>query len=171
MTGPSAMLARAVRALLLCVLLALPAGPAVAVSPDEQLADPALEARARAISLELRCVVCRNQSIDDSDAGIARDLRLLVRERLSAGDSDGAVKAAVVARYGSYVLLRPPVEPRTWPLWFGPFVLLGAGAGVGALYLRRRRGRETGPAAVAAQPLSPAEAARVQALLRAGEPR
>jgi cytochrome c-type biogenesis protein CcmH len=99
---------------------------AYAVEPDEVLADPALEARAREISQELRCVVCQNQSIDDSHAGIARDLRILVRERLVAGDSDKAVLDYVVARYGDYVLLNPPFKPQTWALWIGPPVMAAA---------------------------------------------
>jgi cytochrome c-type biogenesis protein CcmH len=112
--------------------------PALAVLPSEQLSDPKLEARARAISQELRCVVCQNQTIDDSDAAIAHDLRLIVRERLKAGDTDDQVKAYLVRRYGSYVLLKPPLEPATVLLWFGPLlVLLAGGLGV-ANYLRNR---------------------------------
>ena len=123
--------------LLLAVLLW--AGTAHAVLPDEQLADPVLEARARAVSQELRCVVCQNQSIDDSDAPLARDLRLLLRERLQAGATDAEARDYLVARYGHYVLLKPPFEAATWALWFGPFLVLAAGgAGVWA-YVRRRR--------------------------------
>ncbi|MBV9521359.1 MAG: cytochrome c-type biogenesis protein CcmH [Alphaproteobacteria bacterium] len=113
--------------------------PAAAVLPSERLADPALEARARALSRELRCLVCRNQSIDDSEADLAHDLRVLVRERLAAGDSDAQVIAYLTNRYGDYVLLKPPVEPATWLLWFGPpAVLVVGGAGL-ALAQRRRR--------------------------------
>jgi cytochrome c-type biogenesis protein CcmH len=97
------------------------------VLPAERLADPALEARARALSQELRCLVCQNQSIDDSNADLAHDLRVLVRERLVAGDSDANVLAYLTSRYGDYVLLRPPVKPATWALWFGPPALLLAG--------------------------------------------
>lgn len=113
---------------LLLALLAgiLVAGPTLAVEPDEILADPALEARARELSKDLRCVVCQNQSIDDSAAGIARDLRILVRERLVAGDSDKQVVDYIVARYGDYVLLDPPFKPSTWALWVGPPVMAGA---------------------------------------------
>jgi len=145
-----------VRRLLLLVLLV--GGSAWAVNPDERLADPALEARARAISQELRCLVCQNQSIDDSNADLAHDLRLLVRERLKAGDSDDQVLAYLRARYGDFVLLNPPVERATWLLWFGPplVVLLGA-AGI-ALGLRRRR-------AEAPTPLDPGERARLAAIL------
>ena len=116
--------------------------PALAVLPSEQLSDPKLEARARAISQELRCVVCQNQTIDDSDATLAHDLRVIVRERLKAGDTDAQVKAYIVRRYGPFVLLEPPLEPATVLLWFGPLLVLLAG-GVGAvLYLRRRGDKE-----------------------------
>ena len=115
------------------------ATPAFAVLPSEQLADPALEARARAISAELRCMVCQNQTIDDSDAELAHDLRVLVRQRLKAGDTDRQAIAFIVNRYGDYVLLKPPFEAETLLLWLGPLlVLLAGGTGV-ALYLRRRR--------------------------------
>ena len=123
-------------ALLLTLLLAT---PAFAVLPHEQLKDPALEARARAISKELRCVVCQNQTIDESDATLAADLRMIVRERLVAGDSDAEVKAWIVARYGDYVLMRPPFRGETVLLWLGTaLVLLLGGIGV-VLYLRNRR--------------------------------
>lgn len=114
------------------------AGPASAVLPEEELADPALEARARDISRELRCVVCQNQSIDDSDAPLAADLRAIVRERLAAGDTDEEVMAFVVARYGNFVLLKPPLDMQTILLWSAPLLVLIPG-GVGlAFYLRRR---------------------------------
>jgi cytochrome c-type biogenesis protein CcmH len=101
--------------------------PALAVQPDEIMKDPALEARARALSTELRCLVCQNESIDDSSAPLARDLRLLVRERIAAGESNAQVKHFLVQRYGEFVLLKPPVSARTALLWAGPFlVLLGA---------------------------------------------
>ena len=113
--------------------------PALAVLPDEKLPDPVLEARAREISKELRCLVCQNQSIDDSNAELARDLRLLVRERLLAGDSDEQVLTYIHDRYGDFALLRPPVTGYTALLWVGPFALLGL-AGFGTLaYLRQRR--------------------------------
>jgi len=101
-----------------------------AVSPDEILADPALEGRARAVSQELRCVVCQNQSIDDSNAPLAHDMRVLVRERITAGDSNAEVKAYLVARYGNFVLLKPPMGWQTGLLWFGPALMLAA-AGFG----------------------------------------
>ena len=114
-------------------------GPAASVEPDEVLRDPALEARARAISGELRCLVCQNQSIDDSDAALARDLRVLVRERLGAGDSDAQIRDFLVRRYGEFVLLKPTLSPHTALLWLGPFVVL-AMAGLGVAVARRRRG-------------------------------
>ncbi|MFN4142280.1 cytochrome c-type biogenesis protein [Aestuariivirga sp.] len=118
--------------------------PALALSPDELLKDPALESRARAISAELRCLVCQNQSIDDSDAPLAKDLRTLVREQLVQGRSDEEIMAFVVARYGEYVLLKPRLTGETLLLWGTPFaVLLIAGV---AMMLRRRR-VETAPEA------------------------
>ena len=121
------------------VLLLIAAAPALAVQPDEMLADPGLEARARAISQELRCLVCRNESIDDSNADLARDLRLIVRERLVAGDSDAEVKGFLVDRYGEFVLLRPPFSAANAALWLaGPAAFL-IGLGVATAYLRRRR--------------------------------
>lgn len=122
-------------ALLLC-------GPALAVSPDEILADPVLEQRARDISAELRCLVCQNQSIDDSDADLARDLRVLVRERLVAGDSDEAVRQYLVNRYGEYVLLNPRLAGQTLLLWITAPLLLIVGL-VTLVLLNRRRGRDT----------------------------
>ena len=117
----------------------LVAAPAFAVLPSEQLSDPALEARARAISAQLRCVVCQNQTIDDSDAELAHDLRVLLRQRLKAGDSDQQAIAFIVNRYGDYVLLKPPFEAETLLLWLGPFLVLLTGAAGVAFYLRRRR--------------------------------
>lgn len=141
---------------------ALAAAPAAAVQPDEILSNPTLEGRARAISEHLRCLVCQNQSIDDSDAPLARDLRVLVRERLRAGDSDGAVQDYIVRRYGEFVLLRPVMAVHTLLLWFGPALLLvGAVAG---LALSRRRGTSGSPA-----PLSAAEQARLDALMASDE--
>ncbi len=127
------------RALALVFLLILAAGGAGAVEPDEILADASLERRARALSLQLRCLVCQNQSIDDSDAPLARDLRLLVRARLTAGDSDEAVLAFVAQRYGDFVLLRPPFKARTLMLWLTP--LLALGGGLAAIIYGRRAAR------------------------------
>ena len=112
--------------------------PALAVDPGEILSDPQLESRARTISAELRCLVCQNQSIDDSDADLARDLRVLVRQRLKEGDTNDQIFDFVVARYGDFVMYRPPVRPRTWALWFGPVVFLGVGAVVFATIVSRR---------------------------------
>ena len=138
------------------------AGPARAVTPDEQLSDPKLEARARALSQELRCVVCQNQSIDDSNAPLAHDLRVILRERLAAGDTDAQAKAYLVTRYGDFVLLRPPFQPDTWALWLGPVAVLLLG-GAGAVLYIRARGR-----AVEA-PLSAEDEARAAALLASEE--
>ena len=144
-----------IRALLLLVLLAVPVW---AVEPDEVLQDAALEARAREISKELRCLVCRNENIDSSNAGVARDLRLLVRERLVAGDTDDQVLSYVVDRYGEYVLLRPTWSRGNAVLWLiGPLVLI-LGAGVAASFLRRRS------IPVSAEGLSEQEKARLQEL-------
>lgn len=126
--------------LIVFVIALLVATPAFAVLPQEQLKDPALEARARAISKELRCVVCQNQTIDESDATLAADLRMIVRERLTAGDSDEEVKAWIVARYGDYVLLRPPFRGETVLLWLGPSLVLLLG-GVGVFFFLRHRTR------------------------------
>jgi cytochrome c-type biogenesis protein CcmH len=151
-------------ALALFLFLAGAWAPAHAVEPGEMLKDPALEARARHISQELRCLVCQNQSIDDSNAELARDLRLLVRERLTAGDSDAAVLAFVEARYGEFVLLRPRLRWHTLLLWLTPLLLLA-----GATYALLRHTRRRLPAAGAAPqptPLSPAEQQRLDALLK-----
>src|ERR1700756_5010638 len=112
----------------LCLLAVIGFSPARAVLPDEVMADPVKEARARDLSRELRCMVCQNQSIDDSEAPLARDLRLLVRERIAAGDSDGQVIDFLVARYGQFVLLKPRFEPETLVLWLlTPLLLIGGG--------------------------------------------
>jgi len=132
-----------------------------AVQPDEILPDPALEARARVLSHELRCMVCQNQSIDDSEAPLARDLRILVRERLEAGDSDEQVIDFLVARYGEFVLLKPRFAWHTAVLWGTPLVLLFAGAMI--LFLLARRRAAAGPAAAAAA-LSAQEQARLNEL-------
>ena len=122
--------------LLAIVMLAMAHTSALAVEPGKKLADPALEARARRISQELRCLVCQNQSIDDSNAELARDLRLIVRERISAGDSDAQVLAFVEQRYGEFALLRPPFKLHTLALWLMPLLLL-----IGTLLVLRRNAR------------------------------
>ena len=134
--------------------------------PQEQLADPKLEARARHIGGELRCMVCQNQSIDDSDAALAGDLRIILRERLLAGDTDKQAMDYLVARYGSYVLLKPPFDGETLLLWLGPFLALAAGGlGVG-LYLRHRMQADV----AAPAPLSAAEQDRLNQLFEANDP-
>jgi cytochrome c-type biogenesis protein CcmH len=150
-----------VLAAVVCVLAftSVPGDRALAVKPDEVLADAALEARARAISKGLRCLVCQNQSIDDSDAELARDLRVLVRQRLTAGDSDEAVFRFVVDRYGDFVLLKPPMKPVTYLLWFGPVgILLGAMAALIFFFIRRRSALITASAALSADDLRRLEA-------------
>ena len=136
-----------------------------AVQPDEMLADPALEARARDVSRELRCVVCQNESIDESNAELAHDLRVLVRERIAAGDSNRQVIDYVVSRYGDFVLLRPPLKAETWALWFGPAVVLAIGILVLAIYLRRWANAGAG-AAPAAPPLTADEEERLTRAVR-----
>ena len=124
-----------VQALGLALLVSLPVG---AVNPDEVLSDPALEGRARIISQDLRCLVCQNQSIDDSNAPLARDLRIIVRERLTAGDSNEQVIDYVVARYGNYVLLTPPFQKDTALLWLAPYLIFAAALAVSGFYFLRR---------------------------------
>ena len=144
------------------VAVGLLAGPVAAVTPDEQLDNPAQEARAQALSRTLRCVVCQNQSIDDSNAPLAHDLRVILRERIAAGDSDGQAVAYLVERYGDFVRLNPPLRSDTLALWFGPLaVLLLGGAGV-ALYLR---GRTSG----AIPPLDAADEAELARLMASEE--
>ncbi|MCC2113994.1 MAG: cytochrome c-type biogenesis protein CcmH [Hyphomicrobiales bacterium] len=159
-------MSRAVRALsvfvaVLLFVFAMPPVPAIAIDADEILADPVQEARARDIGKGLRCLVCRNQSIFDSNASLARDLRVLVRERVQAGDDDDAVKAYVVDRYGDFVLLNPPVKPLTYVLWLAPALLVLGAFFLGHRYLRGR--------AVAArqrpEPLSPEDRAAARRLL------
>ena len=147
------------RLALLALLIALVApGAALAVEPDEMLKDPALEARARHLSEGLRCLVCQNQSIDDSNAPLAADLRRAVRERLVAGDSDPQVLDFLVRRYGDYVLMTPPMRPSTYALWFGaPLLLLLA---AGGLVMSRRRST-----AAPTAPLSADEERRLAGLL------
>jgi cytochrome c-type biogenesis protein CcmH len=146
----------------LLMVTALSPLTAHAVRPDEMLADPVLEARARDIGKELRCLVCRNQSIDDSEADLAHDLRVLVRQRLAAGDSDQQVVDYIVSRYGDFVLLKPPFKLDTWLLWAGPALVLLAGIWGLGRYMRRQAGI-TGP-----PPLSTDEERRLAHILKNG---
>jgi cytochrome c-type biogenesis protein CcmH len=147
---------RAKLLLLLLPLLASLAGAALAVQPDEVMKDPALETRARALSSELRCLVCQNESIDDSEAPLARDIRVLIRERIGKGESNDAVRAYLVSRYGDFILLKPPFKPETLLSWLSPVLTLGLGVAA-ALYARRRAPRATAS-------LSDDEEARLAAL-------
>ena len=149
-------------ALVILFFAMLLAAPALAVQPDEMLKDPALEARARTLSQGLRCLVCQNQSIDDSDAGLAKDLRVLLRERLTAGDSDQQAMTFIVSRYGNFVLLKPPFQWNTALLWLSPLLLLLLAGGGFYSYLRRHR--ETPETA----PLNTEEEARLTQLLEDG---
>jgi cytochrome c-type biogenesis protein CcmH len=149
---------------LLCAAFLLLAAvlPVAAVEPDEMLDDPVLEQRARDLSAEIRCVVCQNESIDSSNAEIAGEIRLLVRERLVAGDSDQQVLDYLVARYGDFVLLRPPMKPTTYLLWFGPFLVLLIGVVSVLVYFRHLRRAPAMPPALSAE-----EEARLARLLDA----
>jgi len=150
----------------LCLLAAIGLWPAHAVLPDEVMADPAKEMRARNLSRELRCMVCQNQSIDDSEAPLARDLRLLVRERIAAGDSDSQVIDFLVARYGEFVLLKPRFERQTLLLWLVPPLVLFGGGAVLWLHTRRRaKGAPDGPNSLSAE-----EEAKLAALMSADAP-
>ena len=157
---------RAVRRAVLGVICALwfglAAGPGWAFTPDEPLADPALEVRARALHEELRCLVCQGQSIAASNASLAQDMRAIVRERIAAGESDDAVRGFLTDRYGDYVLLDPPVKPETYALWFGPAAVFVVGAGIAYALLRRAR---TGAREAGAAPLTAEERRRLDALL------
>jgi cytochrome c-type biogenesis protein CcmH len=145
----------------LCFLIAaMQPLPAFAVRPEEVLPDPVLEARARALSAELRCMVCQNESIDESDAPLAHDLRVLVREHLQAGESDAAIRQYLVSRYGDFILLKPPFKPETFLLWTTPLLVLVAG-GLGIALAARRRSQ-----ASAAPVLNAEEQARLADLLK-----
>jgi cytochrome c-type biogenesis protein CcmH len=147
-------------AMLLLAPMAVP-GPAHAVEPNERLTDPALEARARSISGELRCLVCQNESIDESGADLAHDIRIFLRERLTAGDTDARAIQAVVSRYGAFILLKPPVEPATYVLWYCPPILVLAGLTGALFWLRRRQ-----PIAADIAPLTQEETSRLAGLMR-----
>lgn len=150
-------------ALILAGLMAL-ASPALAVDPSEMLKDPGQEHRAQALGKELRCLVCQSESIEDSNADLARDLRVIVRERIAQGDSDNQVMKFVVDRYGDYVLLNPPFKTSTLVLWIGPFVLFVVGVAAAFGFYRRRSTANPAPA-----PLSADEKRRLEALLKDGK--
>ena len=154
---------KALRAALFAAFAAvvLAAAAAHAVQPDEVMKDPALEARARALSSELRCMVCQNQSIDDSDASLARDIRLLIRDRIAKGESNETVRAFLVSRYGAFILLKPPLERETLLLWLSAPLTLALGAL--AIWAAMRRPPEPAPK------LTPEEEQRLAALQRDGE--
>jgi len=140
-------------------LIAIGAGPGMALEPEERMADPALEARALDLYAELRCVVCQNNSLLDSPSQIAADMRAVVRDRLLAGDGDAEIRAYLVDRYGDFVLLEPPFNPGTLALWLAPLVVLVAAGGLIAWRIARR------PARPEPDPLTPEERAAVEALL------
>jgi cytochrome c-type biogenesis protein CcmH len=154
-----------VKRCLLAIVLLLAASAGYAVEPSERLANPDLEARARVISSQLRCLVCQNESIDESGADLAHDIRIFVRERLTSGDTNPQTIQAVVNRYGSFVLLKPPVEPATYVLWYGPPVLVGIGLFSTLVWIKRRK---PGAAADAA-PLSAEESQRLDGLMRGND--
>jgi cytochrome c-type biogenesis protein CcmH len=145
----------------LTLLLLLAPLAARAVQPDEIMTDPRLEARARALSAQLRCMVCQNESIDESHADLAHDLRVLVRERLQAGDSDDQIRAFLVRRYGDFILLKPPFKLETWLLWGAPFLILLTGGGI--ILVARRRQKSLAPANSLS--LTEAERAKLEAML------
>ncbi len=147
------------------LLLLSVAAPAFAVEPGERLADPALESRARTLSEQLRCLVCQNESIDESGAPLAHDLRVLLRERIAAGDSDAQAVKFLTDRYGNFLLLKPPVEPATYVLWFGPLGLLVVAAGGALIFLRRRQAMPDAP------PLTASERTQLDRLMKEGEGR
>ena len=152
------------RVLLALMVMLLLAVRAVALEPSEELANPALEARAEALGTTLRCLVCQDESINESPAPLAHDIRVFLRQLLVAGDTDAEARQAIVARYGEFVLLQPPVQPATYALWFGPVAILGVGLIGTVLWLRRR------PAdPVSAAPLTPQERARLDSLLRGAD--
>jgi cytochrome c-type biogenesis protein CcmH len=152
-------------AVLTCLLLLAPLA-ARAVQPDEIMTDPRLEARARALSAQLRCMVCQNESIDESHADLAHDLRVLVRERLQAGDSDDQIRAFLVRRYGDFILLKPPFKLETWLLWGAPVVILLIGCSI--IFVARRQQKSLAPANIVS--LSEAERAKLEAMLGEDRP-
>lgn len=159
-----------IRATILAALMLVFSQPALAVLPDEILSDPGLETRARALSRDIRCLVCQNQSIDDSNADLARDLRILVRERLVAGDSDTEIVNYLVTRYGDFVMLRPPMKGTTYVLWFGPALIFAIAMGSITIWFRRRR-TPLSTGADMPEKLSTEERAQLSKLLDGGDTR
>ena len=160
---------RLLQSMVVALTLLAPA-QALAVQPDEVLSDSALEVRARGLSKELRCMVCQNQSIDDSDAPLAKDLRILVRERLTQGDSDNQVIDFLVARYGDFVLLRPRLTMYTALLWaMPPALVLGGLFALVRIARRRKAAGAVNPGKPEGGQLTPAEEARLASLLKSGE--
>lgn len=153
------------RRVLLALMLAA-AAPAFAADPSEMLKDPALEHRAEKLGKELRCLVCQSESIEDSNADLAKDLRIIVREQIQNGKSDAEVKKFVVDRYGDYVLLKPPFKAGTLVLWLGPFAFLVVGIGAAWAFYRRRGTATNAAAPLAPAPLTEAEKRRLAALLK-----
>ncbi|MGM0559946.1 MAG: cytochrome c-type biogenesis protein [Pseudomonadota bacterium] len=131
------------RVLLFALFCLVLPGAALAVQPDEKLDDPALESRARELSSEIRCVVCQHESIETSNAGIARDIRILIRERLAEGQDEDQIREYLVSRYGDYILFQPPMKPATWLLWFGPGFVFLIGLTAVIAYLMKRRSGQT----------------------------
>jgi len=152
-----------VKFIMALMLLALSFSPALAVEPSEMLDDPVLEQRARDISQELRCVVCQNQSIDSSNADLARDMRVLVRDRLLEGDSNQQVLDYMVSRYGDFVLLNPPFKVATYALWIGPLLIIGCGLFIVVVFYRRRSSIVGADTPVA---LSDEESRRLETLMK-----
>lgn len=156
------------RSLLLALVLAVSAAspvPATVVKPQERLEDPEMEARAQQLYGDLRCLVCQNQSIRNSNAEHAADMRAVVRERIRAGDTNAEIKDYLTGRYGDFVLLSPPVKPETYALWFGPPALVAVGVfGIGVYFWRRRRGGDDLPRG--GDGLDPDEQARLDAILK-----
>ena len=150
------------RRFLAALVVTVAVTPALAVQPDEMLDDPQKEQRAQELGEEIRCVVCQNQAIEESNAPLAADMRQLLRERIKAGDSNAEIKAYLTDRYGDFVLLKPPMKPATYALWYGPFVVVALGAVGIVVYFRRRRAA----AATTTERLSQAEERRLRDVLK-----
>jgi len=150
------------RRFLAAFLMSVAVTPVLAVQPDEMLDDPQKEQRAQELGEQIRCVVCQNQAIEESNAPLAADMRQLLRERIKAGDSNAEIKAYLTDRYGDFVLLKPPMKPATYALWYGPFVVVALGAVGIVVYFRRRRAAAT----TTTERLSQAEERRLREVLK-----